>query len=176
MSLQDGLEVIHSIRTRETVAGGHLPVIALTARSRPEDREKCLAAGMDDFLTKLVQMPDLLAALDRVARWVHSLAVADSVLTPAAVLAACENDASLLAKLCGWFRERAPEHLAALSAARQAGDRAAMREPPTSSQGWSRYFPFRAANSPRALKSCLRSVKSQRQQHSSPNSNSLSTL
>ena len=44
----DGFEVVRAIRERERTAGGHLPVIALTARSRQEDRERCLAAGMDD--------------------------------------------------------------------------------------------------------------------------------
>jgi two-component system sensor histidine kinase/response regulator len=44
----------------------HLPIIALTARSRKEDRERCLAAGMDDFQTKPIRPADLLAAIDRV--------------------------------------------------------------------------------------------------------------
>src|SRR5258708_38887194 len=63
----DGIEVVRGIRERERVAGGHLPVIALTARSRAEDRERCLAAGMDDFLTKPVRPADLLAAIHRLA-------------------------------------------------------------------------------------------------------------
>ena len=54
-----------AIRERERTAGGHLPIIALTARSRKEDREQCLAAGMDDFLAKPVQAADLWAAIDR---------------------------------------------------------------------------------------------------------------
>src|SRR5205807_2108560 len=61
----DGFGVVEAIRERERAAGGHLPVIALTARSRKEDRERCLAAGMDDFLTKPVSTADLLAAIDR---------------------------------------------------------------------------------------------------------------
>jgi CheY-like chemotaxis protein len=61
----DGFGVVGAIRERERAAGGHLPVIALTARSRKEDRERCLAAGMDDFLTKPVAAVELLAAIDR---------------------------------------------------------------------------------------------------------------
>src|SRR5262249_36226108 len=41
----DGFQVAQAVRERERTAGGHLPVIALTARSRKEDRERCLAAG-----------------------------------------------------------------------------------------------------------------------------------
>ena len=62
----DGFQVVQAIRERERAAGGHLPIIALTARSRKEDRERCLAAGMDDFLSKPVRAADLWAAIDRV--------------------------------------------------------------------------------------------------------------
>src|SRR5580658_495862 len=64
----DGFQVVQAVRTRELTAGGHLPIIALTARSRKEDRERCLAAGMDDFQTKPIRPVDLLAAIDRVLR------------------------------------------------------------------------------------------------------------
>ncbi len=46
--------------------GGHLPIIAPTARSRKEDREGCLAAGMDDFLAKPIPAAELWAAMGRV--------------------------------------------------------------------------------------------------------------
>src|SRR5262249_49237842 len=62
----DGFQVVQAVRERERTAGGHLPIIALTARSRKEDRERCLAAGMDDFQTKPIRPADLLAAIDRV--------------------------------------------------------------------------------------------------------------
>src|SRR5213079_1461640 len=58
----DGFQVIQAVRERERSAGRHLPVVALTARSRREDRERCLAAGMDEFLAKPIQAPDLWAA------------------------------------------------------------------------------------------------------------------
>src|SRR5260370_5201201 len=63
----DGFQVVAAIRERERTVGGHPPVIALTARSRKEDRERCLAAGMDDFQTKPIRPAELLAAIDRPA-------------------------------------------------------------------------------------------------------------
>jgi two-component system, sensor histidine kinase and response regulator len=62
----DGFQVVRAVRERELGAAGRLPVIALTARSRPLDRARCLAAGMDDFLSKPVQAADLLATIARV--------------------------------------------------------------------------------------------------------------
>jgi two-component system sensor histidine kinase/response regulator len=62
----DGFQVVQAVRERERIAGGHLPIIALTARSRNEDRVRCLEAGMDDFLTKPIQAANLWAAIDRI--------------------------------------------------------------------------------------------------------------
>ena len=58
----DGFQVAEAIRNRERTTGNHLPIIALTARSRSEDRDHCLAAGMDEFLSKPVRAADLFAA------------------------------------------------------------------------------------------------------------------
>jgi CheY-like chemotaxis protein len=62
----DGFDVIREIRGRERIRGGHLPVLALTARSRDKDRERCLAAGMDGFLTKPINNADFSAAISRI--------------------------------------------------------------------------------------------------------------
>jgi signal transduction histidine kinase/DNA-binding response OmpR family regulator len=61
----DGVEVVRAIRQRERTLGGHLPIVALTARSRKEDRDRWVAAGMDAFLTKPVAAVELLEAVDR---------------------------------------------------------------------------------------------------------------
>ena len=61
----DGFQVAQALRERERTTGGHLPIIAPTARSRKEDRECRLAAGMDDFLAKPIQPADLWAAMHR---------------------------------------------------------------------------------------------------------------
>src|SRR5262249_38137703 len=86
----DGFQVVQAIRQRERSPGGHLPVIALTARARKEDRERCLAAGMDDFLAKPIQAADLWAALDRVVTARHPVGAAGpALLDPRVLLAAC---------------------------------------------------------------------------------------
>lgn len=61
----DGLEATRQIRKYESKHGGHMAIIALTALAMSGDREKCLQAGMDDYLPKPVQRNGLIAALAR---------------------------------------------------------------------------------------------------------------
>src|SRR5437762_8610689 len=111
----DGFQVVGAIRERELTAGGHLPIIALTARSRKEDRERCLAAGMDDFQTKPIRPADLLAAIDRVLR-THSFRQSRrrDLLDAPVLLAACGGEPALLKKMCQTLTARAPGHVDAL--------------------------------------------------------------
>jgi two-component system sensor histidine kinase/response regulator len=60
----DGYEATRAIRRREK-GGTHIPIIALTAFSLPGGREACLAAGMDDYLTKPITIKILREALAR---------------------------------------------------------------------------------------------------------------
>ena len=59
----DGLEATRRLRQRERDAGGHIPVIAMTAHAMMGDRERCLAAGMDGYVTKPIQIETLLATI-----------------------------------------------------------------------------------------------------------------
>jgi PAS domain S-box-containing protein len=143
----DGFQVIEAIRERERITGGHLPVIALTARARREDRERCLAAGMDDFLAKPIEAATLWAAIDRAVdaheNRVSSIenrrpAIGDprssildprsSILDPRPLLAACGGDGAILEKLCQAFRARLPDHLRAVQDALRERDTLRLRE------------------------------------------------
>jgi len=106
----DGIQVIHSIRERERGTGTHLPVIALTARSRQEDRELCLAAGMDGFLAKPIRTDDLWAAINRVlAAPTPAQPGAVRLIDPRVLLAACGGDAAILKSICDTLRAGLPE-------------------------------------------------------------------
>jgi CheY-like chemotaxis protein len=66
MPIMDGFEATAAIRAQEKASGAHLPIIAMTAHAMQGDRERCLAAGMDDYVTKLKKAADLYATIQRV--------------------------------------------------------------------------------------------------------------
>ena len=61
----DGLEATRRIREREQRTGEHVPIVVLTAHAMKGDRERCLAAGADDYLAKPIAPASLAAVLDR---------------------------------------------------------------------------------------------------------------
>ena len=145
----DGFQVIQAVRERERSAGGHLPVVALTVRSRKEDRERCLAAGMDDFLAKPIRAADLWAAIDRVLRKDEGGRMKDEkedasapgssfilppssygedLLDPSVLLAACGGDAVILERICRTFRASLPDHVTAVRDALRDRDAVRLRE------------------------------------------------
>jgi len=66
----DGFEATREIRRAEALRGGHVPIIAMTANALDGDRQACLAAGMDDYLAKPVQLAALRAVVERFANGV----------------------------------------------------------------------------------------------------------
>ena len=66
MPKMSGFEATAAIRQREQKTGGHVPIIAMTANAMAGDRENCLEAGMDDYVTKPIRYHLLIAAMGRV--------------------------------------------------------------------------------------------------------------
>lgn len=61
----DGFEVSRQIRAMEQTKGRHTPIIAITAHARKSDKERCLSAGMDDYVSKPIKPKDLKGAIAR---------------------------------------------------------------------------------------------------------------
>ncbi len=71
MPEMDGLEATAMIRKQELVrklesTEKHIPIIAMTAHAMVGDRDRCIAAGMNDYVSKPINADDLFAAIDRV--------------------------------------------------------------------------------------------------------------
>jgi CheY-like chemotaxis protein len=62
----NGFEATAEIRRRQSVTESRIPIVAVTAHAMAGDRERCLAAGMDEYVTKPVNAATLAAALERV--------------------------------------------------------------------------------------------------------------
>lgn len=67
MPEMDGLSATNAIRTKEKTTGEHMPIIAMTAHAMKGDKERCLAAGMDGYVSKPVRASDLIAAVESIA-------------------------------------------------------------------------------------------------------------
>jgi CheY-like chemotaxis protein len=67
MPEMDGLQATAAIRDQERSRGGHIPIIALTARAMAGDRERCIAAGMDGYASKPIRLADLMSEIKRLA-------------------------------------------------------------------------------------------------------------
>jgi len=83
MPEMDGLQTTARIRADEAKSGGHIPIIALTARAMQSDRESFLAAGMDDFVPKPIHSGHLFEVIERLLPAVESDAPLPAAAPPA---------------------------------------------------------------------------------------------
>jgi two-component system sensor histidine kinase/response regulator len=133
MPEMSGLEATAAIREAERRTGGHVPIVALTARAMTGDREQCLAAGMDAYVPKPVRAEDLFAAIDAIAGSPAPAALVPAVsvqssnpgigaVDPSSLLANFGGRADLVRKVIDVFLTDAPVMLARLNEAARAAN------------------------------------------------------
>jgi CheY-like chemotaxis protein/HPt (histidine-containing phosphotransfer) domain-containing protein len=131
MPEMDGLTATRKIRENETQTKSHLPIIAMTAHAIKGDRERCLEAGMDTYISKPVTSQGIAAAIAEVvpAKGMGSaptrtpvIEVSSSTWNPSAVLERIDGDESLLRELLTIFLEESPKHLTGLQRAIETGN------------------------------------------------------
>jgi len=125
----DGIETTVALRRHEQANGRRVPVIAITAHAMAGDRERCLQAGMDDYLTKPVKPADLLNALARLeadaADWRKSGAPRAPIVDRVSLLERVNHDDALLKEVVGMFVPECGKRMAAVReaiAARNVAD------------------------------------------------------
>ena len=125
MPEMNGLEATRAIRAAEAGSGRHLPIVAMTAHAMAGDRERCLEAGMDDYLTKPIRAEALITHVERMTISTDEASPARSQAPAFNVQEALErvdNDQELLAEIAGLFVADAPAMLEAVATAVAAGD------------------------------------------------------
>ena len=158
MPEMDGFQVVKALRAREREEGGsnHLPVIALTALSMKGDRERCLEAGMDDYLSKPARATELYAAIERAMARYSSPKSAPAtedvpLLDKSTLLAACGGEKGLLEEMIQLFQSEAPRLLSMVEAAVGGNDSPQLREAAHKLLGLVSAFSTRTATAVRAL-------------------------
>jgi CheY-like chemotaxis protein len=132
MPEMSGFEATHAIREHEC-GERHLPIVALTAHAMAGDRERCLAAGMDGYLSKPIDVDDLIATVERFGNdgAVQAPAAgrpAPSVLfDEASALAYAGGDRRLLKQVVGLFQADASRLLRRMDRALRQRDGEALR-------------------------------------------------
>jgi PAS domain S-box-containing protein len=125
MPEMDGLAATAAIRESEKVSRTHLPIFAMTAHAMKGDRERCLEAGMDGYISKPVRLSDIEQTLAELAR--PRAAKAKPLVEAASwnrgeALARIGGDEELLRDLCHIFLEESPKLMLKLQQAVAAGD------------------------------------------------------
>ncbi len=127
----DGLAATRQIREREKSTGRHIPIIAMTAHALKGDRERCLASGMDEYVSKPIRERQLLAAMrlvvgdelsesvSRIISYDREDKSSEGVMDWDEALKTCGGDHALLRDIVEAFLEEEPRRVAEI---RQAID------------------------------------------------------
>jgi two-component system sensor histidine kinase/response regulator len=135
MPEMDGIEATRRIRNEESSTGAHIPIIAITAHAMKGDRERCLEAGMDGYISKPINKTALLSVIGDAMRprpdmemhreWSDGAGPARGTalrLDTGGLLERLGGDEGLFHEVIEIFLEEAPKSLERLRAALDAGD------------------------------------------------------
>ena len=147
MPEMDGFEATRAIR-EEQEAAAHIPIVAMTAHAMTGDRERCLAAGMDDYLSKPLQVDKMLEVIGRLVSAADTSEAAaentaraqtedlpDCVFDAAAALERTGDDPELLSEILDLFRAQVPPARAAIEDAFERRDAPALERAAHSLKG-----------------------------------------
>jgi len=133
MPEMDGIEATTAIRENEKTTGEHMPIIAMTAHAMKGDRERCLSAGMDGYVSKPIRANELFDVLETLAAGRCSCPEAstdhDSKTTSIDIkelLSRVDGDEMLLKEIIALFLEDYPGLMAQIQDAVAAGDNAGL--------------------------------------------------
>jgi two-component system sensor histidine kinase/response regulator len=115
-----GFEATAAIRTIERGGSRHLPIAGLTAHAMSGDRERCLEAGMDEYMAKPLRPKQLFALIEQLTS--RSLAAKPTTAKAEDVLDRFGGDLEFLSDILGSFEEQLPKYLSQIRAAVSEGD------------------------------------------------------
>jgi PAS domain S-box-containing protein len=118
MPEMSGVEVTAAIRQKEKNTGEHIPIIATTASAMKEDKERCLQAGMDAYISKPIERELLFETIDMLTGYSTDakpggaeVQSCDPVFDVVAVLDSLDGDSELLREVAGIFLAQCPKHM-----------------------------------------------------------------
>ncbi len=141
----DGLEATAQIRAREKQTGTHLPIIAMTAYALKGDCERCLGAGMDNYVAKPIRAEELFATIDAIfsgrnGDFAAGLALPQDVVDWTKALKTAQGNRKVLKSMTEAALEEVPQLMAAIRQAVSSGDHAGLRFAAHTLKGSVRYF------------------------------------
>jgi CheY-like chemotaxis protein/HPt (histidine-containing phosphotransfer) domain-containing protein len=135
MPVMGGIDATAAIRERERQSGGHMRIVAMTAHAMSGDRERCLAAGMDGYLSKPIDPRLLFASVEQISSVVEAApetapdeTSASVAFDEASLRARVADDEDLLFEVVRMFLEDCPKRLQDIKAAVDARDSGAVRQ------------------------------------------------
>lgn len=149
MPEMDGLEATREIRNHESFGGSHIPIVAMTAYAMKEDRERCLEAGMDDYISKPIKPGELFTTVERllVGRSATVNLADEPPVNINALVKTVDGDMELLVELVEDFLGRFPQQLNEIREAVEKGDPTRTERAAHAFKGTVGYFGTKMAHS-----------------------------